>query len=87
MELGGMMRMSLTDLATSWGRAPMMWANLVASAVIFFNVKTCSAWENQTLGSSSQKGVSLTQMVLTELGSAVSGNVEKERAFLNNGVS
>ena len=55
--VGGMTRMSLTNLATSWGRAPMMWANLVASAVIF-NVKTCSAWANQTLGSSTQKGVS-----------------------------
>ena len=32
----------------------------LALVVIFFNMKTCSAWANQTLGSSSQKGVSLT---------------------------
>ena len=39
---GGLMRMSLTERATSFGRAPTMCANLVASAVIF-RAKICSA--------------------------------------------
>lgn len=60
------MRMSLTDLATSLGKAPTMCANLVASAVIFFRAKICSAWTNQRSGSSSQNGQSLTPTVEME---------------------
>ena len=62
-DVGGLMRMSLTDRDTSLGSAPTMCANLVASAVIFFRAKICSACTNQMSGSTSQKGHSLAPAV------------------------